>query len=107
MLDPQPNGRQESTAEVSSESKRAVALRHFSHKPCRIFQGRRGPAGECGARPRPETRRESYGESEGGEREGGSSWKSGGGRTRLYTWLRVGLADKASSDAIPEARAVS
>ena len=24
-----------------------------------------------------------------------SCWKSGGGRTRLYTWQRVGLADEA------------
>jgi hypothetical protein len=27
--------------------------------------------------------------------EGESCWKSGGGRTRLYTWPRVGLADEA------------
>jgi hypothetical protein len=33
--------------------------------------------------------------------EGESCWKSGGGRTRLYTWPRVGLADEASSHAIP------
>jgi hypothetical protein len=30
-------------------------------------------------------------------------WKSGGGRTRLYSWPRVGLADEASLDAIPNA----
>jgi hypothetical protein len=35
--------------------------------------------------------------------EGESCWKSGGGRTRLYTWPRVGLADEAGSDAIPNA----
>jgi hypothetical protein len=35
--------------------------------------------------------------------EGESCWKSGGGRTRLYSWPTVGLADEASSDAIPEA----
>jgi len=53
---------------------------------------------------RPETRRGSYEESEGGgKREGESCWKSGGGRMRLYTWPRVGLADEASSNAIPEA----
>jgi hypothetical protein len=40
---------------------------------------------------------------EGGKMEGGSCWKSGGGRTCLYTWPRVGLADEASSGAIPEA----
>jgi hypothetical protein len=38
---------------------------------------------------------------EGGKMEGESCWKSGGGRTRLYTWPRVGLADEASSHAIP------
>ena len=32
-----------------------------------------------------------------------SCWKSGGGRTRLYSWPRVELADEAWSDAIPEA----
>jgi hypothetical protein len=40
---------------------------------------------------------------EGGKLEGESCWKSGGGRTRLYSWPRVGLADEASSDAIPDA----
>jgi hypothetical protein len=30
--DPQSDGRQESAAEVSSESKQAVALRYFSHR---------------------------------------------------------------------------
>jgi hypothetical protein len=39
-----------------------------------------------------------------GEKMGGEScWKSGGARTRLYTWPRVGLADEGGSDAIPEA----
>jgi hypothetical protein len=33
--------------------------------------------------------------------EGENCGKSRGGRTRLYTWLRVGLADEARSDAIP------
>jgi hypothetical protein len=37
---------------------------------------------------------------EGGKLEGESCWKSGGGRTRLYIWPRVGLADEA---AIPDA----
>jgi hypothetical protein len=40
---------------------------------------------------------------EGGKMEGESCWKSGGERTCLYTWPRVGLADEASSGAIPEA----
>jgi hypothetical protein len=35
--------------------------------------------------------------------EGESCWKSGGGRMRFYSWPRVGLADEASSDAIPDA----
>jgi hypothetical protein len=34
---------------------------------------------------------------------GGSCWKSGGGRTRLYSSPKVGLADEASSDATPDA----
>jgi hypothetical protein len=38
-----------------------------------------------------------------GKRDRKSCWKSGGGRARLYTWPRVGLADEAGSDAIPEA----
>ena len=38
--DPQSDSRQESVARVSSESKRAVALRHFSHRPRRIFRWR-------------------------------------------------------------------
>jgi hypothetical protein len=37
------------------------------------------------------------------ERERESCWKSGGGRTPLYTWPKVGLADEAGSDAIPDA----
>jgi hypothetical protein len=36
---------------------------------------------------------------EGGKLEGESYWKSGGGRTRLYSWPRVGLADEARPDA--------
>jgi hypothetical protein len=36
-----------------------------------------------------------------GKRE--SCWKSGGGRVRLYTWRRTGLADEVGSDAIPDA----
>ena len=35
--------------------------------------------------------------------EGESCWRSGGGRMRLYTWLRVGLVDEARSDAILDA----
>ena len=40
---------------------------------------------------------------EGKKREVESCWKSGGGRTRLYTWPRVGVADEAGSDTIPNA----
>jgi hypothetical protein len=29
-------------------------------------------------------------------------WKSDGGRVRLYTWPRAGLADEFGSDAIPD-----
>jgi hypothetical protein len=37
------------------------------------------------------------------KREGESCWKSGGGRVRLYTWRRTGLADEVRCDAIPDA----
>jgi len=40
---------------------------------------------------------------EGNERKPESCWKSGGGRTRLYSWRSTGLADEVSSDAIPGA----
>jgi hypothetical protein len=30
-------------------------------------------------------------------------WKSGGGRGRLYTWRRTGLADGVGCDAMPDA----
>ena len=43
------------------------------------------------------------GRGEGNKREGESCWKSGGGRVRLYTRRRTGLADEVGSDAIPEA----
>ena len=39
----------------------------------------------------------------GNKMEGESCWKSGGGRVRLYTWRRTGLADEVRSDAIPDA----
>jgi hypothetical protein len=47
---PQSNGRQESAAGVSSESKRAVARRYFFHRPRRIFRWREGACREGGAR---------------------------------------------------------
>ena len=40
---------------------------------------------------------------EGNKKEGESYWKRGGGRVRLYTWRRTGLADEVRSDAIPDA----
>ena len=43
------------------------------------------------------------GRGEENKREGESCWKSGGGRVRLYTWRRTGLADEVGSDAIPDA----
>jgi hypothetical protein len=44
---PQSDGRQESAAGMSSESKRAVALRHISHRSRRIFRlGERGLQGK-------------------------------------------------------------
>jgi hypothetical protein len=39
---------------------------------------------------------------EGNKRKRESCWKSGGGRVRLYTWRRAGLADEVGSDAIPD-----
>jgi hypothetical protein len=39
---------------------------------------------------------------EGNKRKRESCWKSGGGRVRLYTWRRTGLADEVRSDAIPD-----
>jgi hypothetical protein len=41
--------------------------------------------------------------SEGEKREGESCWKSGGGRVRLYTWRKAGLADEVGFDAMPDA----
>jgi hypothetical protein len=40
---------------------------------------------------------------EGNKREPESCWKSGGGRTRLYSWRSTGLADEVGSDVIPDA----
>jgi hypothetical protein len=51
--DPQLDGRQESAAGASSESKRAVALRHFSHRPRRIFRWREGDCRGRWSSPRP------------------------------------------------------
>jgi hypothetical protein len=42
-------------------------------------------------------------EDRGGKREGERCWKSGGGRVRLYTWRRAGLADEVGCDAMPDA----
>jgi hypothetical protein len=39
---------------------------------------------------------------EGNKRKRERCWKSGGGRVRLYTWRRTGLADEVGSDAIPD-----
>jgi hypothetical protein len=39
---------------------------------------------------------------EGNKRKRESCWKSGGGRTRLYSWRRTGLADEVGSDTIPD-----
>jgi hypothetical protein len=83
-------------------------LRHLCHRPRRIFRLEegacrgRGPVGEGGARRglRHDGRVRRV---EGEKREAESCWKSGGGRTRLYTWLRVGVADEAGSDTIPNA----
>jgi hypothetical protein len=51
--DPQSDGRQESAAGVSSESKWAVALWYFSYRPRRIFRWREGPCRGRWSSPRP------------------------------------------------------
>ena len=55
------------------------------------FGGGRGHAGKGGAR---------RGLGHDGEWRERVVGIAAGGRTRLYTWPRVGLADEASSDAI-------
>jgi hypothetical protein len=82
-----------------------VALRHFFHWPCRIgsveTRGRQGEGGAyrgLGHDGRPVQDRE-----ERGERDEERGWKSGGGRVRLYTWRRAGLADEGGSNAMPDA----
>jgi hypothetical protein len=47
--------------------------------------------------PWPEVRRGRVGEF-GGRRDAERHWKSGEGRTRLYIWPSVGLADEIGSD---------
>jgi hypothetical protein len=42
-------------------------------------------------------------EEGGDKKEGEICWKNGGGRVRLYTWRRAGLADEVGSDAMPDA----
>jgi hypothetical protein len=37
-----------------------------------------------------------------GKRGGRSRLENGGGRIRLYTWRKAGLADKVGSDAMPD-----
>jgi len=74
-----------------------VTLRLFSHWPRRIGSvGAGEPQGVSGARCG--LRHDWVGQcrkvkSEEKEREGGSCWKSGGGRVRLYTQRSAGLAD--------------
>ena len=85
--DPQSDGRQESAAGVSSESKRAIALRH---------------AGEGGARRGFRHDGGRIRRVEGGEMEGESCWKSGGGRMRLYTWPRVSFSAVCTPDSSSE-----
>jgi hypothetical protein len=84
-----------------------TVLRRFSHWPRRIGAvGRGGAAGSKWSSARPEARgrgRCRKLKTEGKEREGKSCWKSGGGRVRLYTWHRAGLADAVGCDAIPDA----
>ena len=43
------------------------------------------------------------GEEQEEKKEGERCWKGGGGRVRLYTWRRAGLADEAGFHAMPDA----
>ncbi len=91
----------------SSEPERAVALRHFSHWPRRIFsEGKRASAGAGGAHRglRHDLGRTAQLIEKKRKVEG--RWKSGGGRRRLYTWPSVGLADWAPPTPCPSGRAV-
>ena len=101
------DGRRDNAAEASSEKESAVALRHFSHWPCRIGSvGTRGPSrGVSGARRR--LRHE--GAVQGGKRGGREQKrrrelleKRRGTSTSLYL-----AKDRAGrcvwSDAIPDA----
>jgi hypothetical protein len=69
------------------------------------FCGDRGPGrGVGGARRglRHEGAVQEGERGEGNKRKRESCWKSGGGRTCLYTWRRTGLADEVGSDTIPD-----
>jgi hypothetical protein len=74
-----------------------------------VLWGEGGPQGVSGARCGLRHDREGGGgqcrklKTEGGKREGERCWKSGGGRVRLYTWRRAGLADEVGCDAMPDA----
>ena len=98
-LDPQSDARQESTAGGIERIKAGGHAEAFVSQATSYLSGRR--RGSCqGEGELAETRRWSCEESETGEKvEGESCWKSGGGRTRLYSWV----ADEARSDAMPEA----
>jgi hypothetical protein len=86
-----------------SESKRAVALRHLSHRLHRIFRWKKGACRGGWSSPRPETRRGSYervkGEKKGKERVVG---KAAGDERVFIPGRGSGLADEASSDAMPD-----
>jgi hypothetical protein len=80
-------------------------LRHFFHLLRRIGSAEtRGRQGESGAyRGLRHDGSPVQDREEGGGRDEERCWKSGGGRVRLYTWQRAGLADEGGSDAIPDA----
>jgi hypothetical protein len=81
---------------VSSESKRAVALRYFLTGRVVSFGGGRGHAGDGGGRRGLRHDGGRMRRVDGGKMEGESCGKRGGGRTRLYSWPRVGLPDEAA-----------
>ena len=80
-----------------------MALRHFFNWPRRIGSVGTGGPGREQVELGSGLRHGQEGRESREKKEGESCWKSGGGRVRLYTWRRTGLADEVRSDAVPDA----
>ena len=78
-----------------------MAQLHFSHWPRCIGSVGTGGVGreqvEPGSSLKHERRVQEGREPRENKRAGEGCWKSGGGRVRLYTWRRAGLADEVRS----------